>query len=115
MLNVSAPFHCSLMKPAAKQLEQDLAQVTFGPPRYGIVCNVTAEVLSDVAEARELLTRQVTAPVRWVETLERLRTLGVTRMLEFGSGNVLSGLVKRTLKDMPSAAVTDKKSLEDVL
>lgn len=115
MLNVSAPFHCSLMAPAADKLAQDLAQVKFGAPRYGIVCNVTADLLPDIAEVPELLTRQVTAPVRWVETLQRMHALGVTRMLEFGSGNVLSGLVKRTLKDTPSAAITDKKSLEDVL
>jgi [acyl-carrier-protein] S-malonyltransferase len=115
MLNVSAPFHCSLMKPAARKLAKDLAEVTFSTPRYPIVCNVTADVLPDIAQAPSLLERQVTAPVRWVETLERLQALGVTQMIEFGSGNVLSGLVKRTLKGMPSAAITDTKSLKEAL
>lgn len=111
MLNVSAPFHCSLMRPAAERLARDLQGVSFAPPRFPILCNVTADALLDVAEAPKLLEEQVTAPVRWVETLERLQGLGVTRTLEFGSGNVLSGLVKRTLKGVSAHAVTDRESL----
>ena len=68
-----------------------------------------------VTQAPALLTRQVTAPVRWVETLERLRALGVTRFLEFGSGKVLTGLAKRTLGEVEALAVTDLKSLEEAL
>lgn len=114
-LNVSAPFHCSLMRPAALKLARDLAETHFNAPLLPIICNVTAEPLRDSREAPSLLERQVTAPVRWVETMKRLRELGVERMLEFGSGNVLSGLVKRTLPGVPVAAVTDMKSLEAVL
>lgn len=113
-LNVSAPFHCSLMRPAAEKLADDLAAVRFSCPRFPIICNVTANALADVSEAPALLKRQVIAPVRWVETLERLQTLGVTRFVEFGSGTVLSGLVKRTLS-VPSVAVTDMKSLKEAL
>lgn len=115
MLNVSAPFHCSLMRPAAERLAADLAAVQFGSPALPIVCNVTADVLMDINEAPALLERQVTAPVRWVETLERLRMLGVTRFIEFGSGKVLTGLVKRTLGEVDARAVTDTKSLEEAL
>ena len=115
MLNVSAPFHCSLMRPAAEKLAQDLRAVPFQPLQIPIICNVTADVLGDVGDASGLLEQQVTAPVRWVETLERLQGCGVTRFLEFGSGNVLSGLVKRTLKGIPAVAITDMKSLEEVV
>jgi [acyl-carrier-protein] S-malonyltransferase len=115
MLNVSAPFHCTLMRPAAERLAADLQGVAFSLPQFPIICNVTADLLADISEAAGLLERQVTAPVRWVETLQRLQSLGVTRVIEFGSGNVLSGLVKRTLKDVPAVAVTDMKSLEEAL
>ena len=113
-LDVSAPFHCTLMRPAAAKLASDLREVRFGAPQFPIICNVTADVLGDVGRVPELLERQVTAPVRWVETLERLRDLGVTRTVEFGSGKVLSGLVKRTL-GVPAVAVTDMKTLEEAL
>ena len=115
MLNVSAPFHCSLMRPAAEKLTYDLQAVTFRPLHIPLVCNVTADVMKSVSDAPGLLEQQVTAPVRWAETLERLQGLGVTRFLEFGSGNVLSGLVKRTLKGVPAQAVTDMRSLEEAL
>lgn len=113
-LDVSAPFHCSLMRPAALKLARDLRQVQFSTPQFPIICNVTADVLGDVREVPELLERQVTAPVRWVETLERLHRSGVTRTVEFGSGKVLSGLVKRTL-GVPAVAITDMKTLEEAL
>lgn len=79
-----------------------------------MLCNVTADVLPDIREAPRLLEAQVTAPVRWTETLERLQALGVTRTLEFGSGAVLSGLVKRTLTGVSAHAVTDRESLAAV-
>ena len=103
------------MRPAAERLAGDLAQVYFNKLELPIVTNVTADVLEDVTQAPALLTRQVTAPVRWVETLERLRALGVTRFLEFGSSKVLTGLAKRTLGEVEALAVTDLKSLEEAL
>lgn len=114
-LKVSAPFHCSLMAPAAKRLERDLATVRFEEPAFGIVCNVTAELLPDASAAAKTLTAQVTAPVRWVESVERLASLGVTRFLEFGSGEVLTGLVGRILPGASASAVTDPSSLEEAL
>jgi [acyl-carrier-protein] S-malonyltransferase len=114
-LNVSAPFHCTLMQPAADKLARDLAAVEFKEPSFQIVCNVTADVLPDVKSSAQLLTEQVTMPVRWVETVEKLDALGVTHYLEFGSGKVLTGLVGRILDKPKALAVTDMASLERAL
>jgi [acyl-carrier-protein] S-malonyltransferase len=113
-LKVSAPFHCSLMKPAADNLAKDLAQTEFAKPSLDIVCNVTADVL-DISKARDLLQQQVTAPVRWVESVLKLQALGATTFLEFGSGKVLSGLVGRILEHASAKSVTDMNSLKEVL
>ncbi|MEO8702637.1 MAG: ACP S-malonyltransferase [Kofleriaceae bacterium] len=94
-LSVSAPFHCSLMKPAAEQLAHALADVVISAPRVPVVANVTAEATQDPARIRELLIQQVTAPVRWEESIQAIAKLGVTRGYELGSGSVLKGLVKR--------------------
>lgn len=96
-LKVSAPFHCSLMESAAKRLAADLAATSFTEPSFGIVCNVTAELLLGAHDVPRLLTEQVTAPVRWVGCVERLSALGATHFLEFGSGAVLTGLLGRIL------------------
>ncbi|HEX7021732.1 MAG TPA: malonyl CoA-acyl carrier protein transacylase, partial [Trueperaceae bacterium] len=92
-----------------------LAGVSFQTPELDIVCNVTADVLTDVAEAPGLLVEQVTAPVRWTESVQKLAALGVDRFLEFGSGKVLTGLVGRILPGVKAHAVTDMASLEAVL
>jgi [acyl-carrier-protein] S-malonyltransferase len=105
-LKVSAPFHCRLMRPAAEALQPHLAAVALRPLAARLVANVTAEVVEDVELERGLLLEQVTAPVRWVETLERLHALGVRRFVEFGSGSVLTGLVGRTLTGDDVVAVT---------
>ena len=97
MLNVSAPFHCSLMQPAAERLQVDLRAVEFANPATPVVCNVDAVPVADGAAARDALERQVTRPVRWSETLEFLAAQGVDTFVEVGPGRVLSGLVKRTL------------------
>src|SRR5262245_45769887 len=94
-LAVSAPFHCSLMKPAVEQLAAALADVAIAAPRVPVVANVTAEPTQDPARIRELLIQQVTAPVRWEASIQAIAALGVTRAYELGSGSVLKGLVKR--------------------
>jgi [acyl-carrier-protein] S-malonyltransferase len=94
-LAVSAPFHCSLMKPAADRLAAALADVTIQSPRVPVVANVTAEPVTDPARIKELLVQQVTAPVRWEESIQTIAKLGVTTAYELGSGAVLKGLVKR--------------------
>jgi [acyl-carrier-protein] S-malonyltransferase len=94
-LAVSAPFHCSLMKPAADQLAAALAGVAITAPSVPIVANVTAEPTQDPVRIKALLIEQVTAPVRWEESVQAIAGLGVTRAYELGSGSVLKGLVKR--------------------
>jgi [acyl-carrier-protein] S-malonyltransferase len=94
-LAVSAPFHCSLMQPAADKLAEALAGVQIATPRVPVVANVTAEPTTDPARIKDLLIQQVTAPVRWEESVQAIARLGVTRAYELGSGAVLKGLVKR--------------------
>lgn len=94
-LAVSAPFHCSLMKPAAEKLAAAMANVTVSTPSVPVVANVTAEPTTDQARIKELLVQQVTAPVRWEESIQCIAKLGATRAYELGSGAVLKGLVKR--------------------
>ena len=114
-LKVSAPFHCSLMKPAADRLAADLAAISFGKPAFGVVSNVTANLHDDAGAIAGLLERQVTSPVRWVDSLQRLHALGVRRFVEFGSGKVLTGLVARTLEGVEAQAVNDRASLSQAL
>ena len=94
-LPVSAPFHCSLMKPAADRLAAAMADLSIATPCVPVVANVTAEPTQDPAQIARLLVQQVTAPVRWEESVQAIAKLGITRALELGSGAVLKGLVKR--------------------
>ncbi|WP_456414474.1 ACP S-malonyltransferase [Oceanithermus profundus] len=98
-LKVSAPFHSELMAPAREALARDLARVELRTPRFPVFSNVTAEPATDPERIRELLLAQITAPVRWVEILEGMHGRGVTTFVELGSGNVLTGLVRRTLPE----------------
>lgn len=97
LLPVGGAFHSPLMSSAAANLEITLNQVTFLHPRFPVVANVTAKAETDTVKIKELLIRQITAPVLWVDTLEELYRLGVRRYVEIGPGKVLSGLAKRTL------------------
>jgi [acyl-carrier-protein] S-malonyltransferase len=94
-LQVSAPFHCSMMKPAAEKLAEAMAGLKVSTPRVPVVANVTAEPTTDAARIKELLVQQVTAPVRWEESVQTIAKLGVVKAYELGSGAVLKGLVKR--------------------
>jgi [acyl-carrier-protein] S-malonyltransferase len=98
-LQVSAPFHSSLMQPAQVKLQAALAETSFLAPQMPVIANVTAQAVSEPSEIVRLLGEQVTAPVRWVETIEHLAALGVTEFIEFGPGSVLTGLVKRIIPD----------------
>lgn len=104
-LKVSAPFHCSLMEPAAETVRASLAGVAIGALRVPVVSNVEAAPNQDAARVVDLLVRQVTAPVRWEESIQRLAQDGVTRAIELGCGSVLRGLVKRIAKDMAVVSV----------
>lgn len=111
-LNVSAPFHCSLMKPAADQLAADLDAVTIRNPEFPVYANVTAAPVTTASEVRDLLKRQVCATVRWSDSMGRmLKEQGVTRTVEFGAGGVLSNLLKRIDKSIARSEVSDPDSL----
>ncbi len=114
-LNVSAPFHCRLMKPAADKLAVILKETDFQTPSFAVLSNVTADVVEDISHVPQLLEEQVTHAVRWVELVKRLQDLGVTTFLEFGSGKVLSGLVKRIDKAATAHPVYDSESLAAAL
>ena len=98
LLPVSAPFHCSLMLPAGDRLASVLAEVEVGEMSLPVVSNVEAVPNQDSARVCELLVKQVSAPVRWQETIASMVELGVDRYIEIGPGKVLSGLVKRMAK-----------------
>ncbi len=116
MLNVSAPFHCSLMQPAAERLAPALDAATFADPAPPLVCNADADAVTGGAAARDALHRQVTSPVRWSETLEFLAAQGVGVFVEVGPGRVLSGLVKRTLgRGVGIYAVDEVEEVEAVV
>ncbi len=99
-LKVSAPFHCSLMAPAAAAVGQALGEVQFQPFQFPVVSNVDALPNSDPARARELLVRQVASPVRWQETMEWLAAQGVGHAFELGPGRVLAGLARKASPDL---------------
>ncbi len=95
LLQVSAPFHCSLMQPAADRMAEALAAAEVKAPRVPLVANVTASTVTDPEEIRRLLVAQVTGMVRWRESVLYLRDQGVEELVELGAGKVLSGLVRR--------------------
>ncbi|HEY3807856.1 MAG TPA: ACP S-malonyltransferase [Kofleriaceae bacterium] len=111
-LPVSAPFHCSMMKPAAERLAAALADVTIQAPSVPVVANVTAEPTQDAARIKQLLVQQVTAPVRWEESVQNLAKLGVTRGYELGSGDVLKKLVKRIGVTIDVTAIGEPNDIE---
>ncbi len=112
MLPVSAPFHSPLMAPAAREMEDALAEVSIAPPRVPLIANVTAEPVSDPETIRRLLVEQVTGLVRWRETIESLRALGVDTVVEIGAGKVLTGLTKRIDRELLALSVGTPAELE---
>lgn len=111
-LDVSAPFHCDLMAPAADKMAQALAETKLQAPNLPIICNVTAKAETDPLLLRQNLVTQVTGRVRWRETLQHMQAEGVTRFIELGTGKVLSGLVKRSLSDVEIFNVETLADLE---
>jgi [acyl-carrier-protein] S-malonyltransferase len=114
-LPVSAPFHCALMRPAQDRLETDLRAIGFRDPDPPLVNNVDARPVRTAAECREGLVRQVSAPVRWQESVERLLGEGASTFVEVGPGSVLWGLVKKISRQARVSNVEDPKSLDATL
>jgi len=114
-LPVSAPFHCALMAPVKARLEPVLRACAWRAPAFPVVSNVEARPNADLARVIPLLVEQVTAPVRWIECVEELARLGVTRVVEVGPGRVLCGLVRRIAPSIETFHVEDAASLEKTL
>lgn len=113
LLPVSAPFHCSLMQPAAEAMAEALAEVTMGTPVVPLVANVLATPISDPVEIRQRLIEQVTGVVRWTESIGWLTTTGaVTHLAELGTGKVLTGLAKRIAPDATATAINTQADID---
>ena len=105
LLPVSAPFHTSLMQPAADQLAVDLADVSFSAPIIPIIHNVTVATESDPDAIRDLMIQQITAPVPWVATVQKLKEMGIESLVECGPGKVLVGLIKRIEREFANTTI----------
>ncbi len=115
LLPVSGAFHSPLMEPARQRLAQAIAETPFHPPRVPIYCNVSAEPLYDVEHLREALIAQLTSPVRWKQTLQRLYADGIREFVELGPGRVLQGLVRRTLHGVTTFGLDTAEDVYRVL
>ena len=114
LLQVSAPFHASLMKPAAEKLKAKLAETSFTPMQIPLINNIDVAIETDVARIRDALYRQAFGAVRWVECVRAIKARGVSHIIECGPGKVLSGLVKRIDPDLTGAPLFDPASLTQV-
>ena len=115
LLPVSAPFHSSLMKPAAERLAAALAEIQIGQAAFPVISNVSAEPVTDGDTIRQLLVAQAASPVRWIESVEQMGRLGCDLFVEIGPGKVLTGFTKKILKEAETLNVEDLPSLEKTL
>jgi [acyl-carrier-protein] S-malonyltransferase len=115
MLPVSAPFHCVLMAPAADVMAEALADISMTPLPLPLVANITAQPVTDPAEIRHLLVKQVTGMVRWRECVLTMKEQGVDTMVEIGAGKVLSGLGRRIDADLSGMSVGTPETIEEFL
>jgi [acyl-carrier-protein] S-malonyltransferase len=114
-LPVSAPFHSSLMKPAAEKLKLKLDSLTFHTPQIPVVNNIDVAVETDAAKIKDALYRQAFGPVRWVECIGAIKARGVNTIIECGPGKVLAGMCKRIDAEIASGAVFDPASLSEMI
>lgn len=114
-LPVSAPFHSTLMQPAAARLKGYLENVSIAAPRIAVVNNVDVAIEADPARIKDALVRQAASPVRWVETIRKMAHAGVTHIVECGPGKVLAGMTKRIAPGVKALAAADRASLEEAL
>ncbi len=115
LLPVSAPFHCSLMQPAADAMQEALERISLGTPVVPLIANVLASEITEPGAIKQRLVEQVTALVRWRESVQYMKTNGVDALIECGSGKVLSGLVKRIDKEMTGTALNTPADIEAFL
>jgi [acyl-carrier-protein] S-malonyltransferase len=112
MLPVSAPFHCPLMAPAAREMQAALGEVTLREPYVPLIANVTAAPVSDPDEIKRLLIEQVTGLVRWRESVLAMKAAGIGEVAELGAGRVLSGLVKRIDRELSAVSIGAPAEIE---
>jgi len=115
VIKVSVPSHCQLMKPAAEQLAKTLEKIKIKTPKINIINNIDAVINADVTAIKEALIHQLTHPVRWVDTILKMREAGVEHMLECGPGKVLTGLIRRIDRGIKVKTIVDQVSLESAL
>ena len=115
VLPVSAPFHSSLLQPASIRLRDYMAGLTFAVPVLPLINNVDVAMVNDPSSIKDALVRQAASPVRWVETVQKFATEGITHVIECGPGKVLAGLTKRINGDLTGDAIVDQASLERIL
>jgi [acyl-carrier-protein] S-malonyltransferase len=114
-LNVSAPFHCALMMPAQERLEADLSELDYGNFSFPVLHNIDAAVNTDSSVVCNKLTRQVSSPVRWAQTIENMRANGVGKFIEIGPGKVLTGLVRQIDREAVYSNIENTESLRNTL
>jgi [acyl-carrier-protein] S-malonyltransferase len=114
-LPVSAPFHSTLMRPAAEKLKGYLQKVDMLAPKIALINNVDVAIAHDPAAIREALARQAASPVRWVETIEKMVEMGATHIVECGPGKVLAGMTRRIAPQVQSLSLSERASLEAAL
>jgi [acyl-carrier-protein] S-malonyltransferase len=112
-LQVSAPFHSPLMQPAAERLSAALGEVAIQPLRVPVISNVEAAPYQDAGRVRALLVAQVTGAVRWEESMKKLPGMGITRGVELGAGNVLRGLARRIVEDLPVVSLSEPDDIRN--
>ena len=114
-LNVSAPFHCGLMTPAEDRLAVDLAKLSYGEFQFPIVHNVDAEPSTESESVADRLKRQVSSPVRWLQSVEKMRASGIEKFIEVGPGKVLTGLLRQIDREATGMNVEDAASLRSTV
>ena len=114
-LNVSAPFHCSLMSPAATKMKEKINSVNFKKPIFDVVCNVTSKPENNPEDIKKLLVEQICSTVRWRESLINISKENVNDFIEIGPGKVLSGMVKRTLKNINCFSINSIDDMKKII
>lgn len=115
MLPVSAPFHCALMRPAAERLAERLASVVINTPTIPVLNNVDVAIAGEPERIRDALVRQAYSPVRWTESVQAIRGMGCTHVLECGPGKVLAGIARRVDASLHGVALADLPALEQAI
>ena len=113
-LKVSAPFHCSMMKPAAEIMKEKIEKTKFNNPSFQIINNVNAEAVNKSEVIKDLLVKQIYSPVKWRESIININRLGVKNFIELGPGKALTGMVKRTVKDVNCYTINSVSDIKNV-